>query len=77
MSASESKSSRWASVAVTLAIAAIAVAVQWGAINANARSTDKRLDEFKSDFKSDLGEVRQAISDVNKRLSFIEGSLRK
>lgn len=62
---------RWASVAVTLIVAAGAMTVQWGVVTTKLQQVEKRLDEF-------LGEARSLRSEyqaMERRLSYLEGKL--
>jgi hypothetical protein len=62
---------RWASLVVSVVIAAGAMTVQWGVVTTKLQQVEKRLDEF-------LGEahgLRTEYQEMERRLSYLEGKL--
>ena len=62
---------RWASVAVTIIIAAGAMTVQWGVVTTKLQQVEKRLDEFIGEARS----LRAEYQAMEHRLSYLEGRL--
>ncbi len=62
---------RWASVAVTLIVAAGAMTVQWGVVTTKLQQVEKRLDEFLGEARS----LRAEYQSMERRLSYLEGKL--
>ena len=62
---------RWASVAVTLIVAAGAMTVQWGVVTTKLQQVEKRLDEFIGEARA----LRTEYQSMEHRLSYLEGRL--
>ena len=61
--------SRWVGALVTIAIALLAFAMQWGVVMTKLDQVEERLDEFIVEARS----LRQEYQDVERRVSYLEG----
>jgi hypothetical protein len=61
---------KWMPTLLTLALAAVAFAVQWGALWAKLDQMEKRLDEFLIEAHT----LRAQYQAINQRLSYLEGA---
>lgn len=62
---------RWASLVVSVVIAAGAMTVQWGVVTTKLQEVEKRLDEFIGEARS----LRAEYQAMEHRLSYLEGKL--
>ncbi len=65
-------SNEWATtmgVGVTIALAGIGFAIQWGWVNSQLANIAKRLDELIAESRS----IRHALNDHERRISTVEG----
>lgn len=61
---------RWAAVVLTAALALMTVTMQWGVVNTRLDGVEKRLDELLFETRA----MRGAYADMERRVSFLEGS---
>lgn len=62
---------RWASLVVSVVIAAGAMTVQWGVVTTKLQQVEKRLDEFISEAHA----LRTEYQEMERRLSYLEGKI--
>jgi len=62
---------RWAALIITVMLAMMAYAVQWGVISARLDGVEKRLDELITETRAN----RTVYSDLDRRVSRLEGRI--
>ena len=60
---------RWAGIVVTVALAALALTVQWGVVTTKLEHVEKRLDELILEARA----LRSEYQSIERRLSYLEG----
>ncbi len=62
---------RWASVVLTILLAAGAMTVQWGVVTTKLQQLEKRMDEFIGEARS----IRAEYQSMERRVSYLEGKV--
>lgn len=60
---------RWAAIALTVGMAALAVTVQWGVVTTKLDHVERRLDELIVEARS----LRAEYQAIERRVSYLEG----
>ena len=61
---------KWVGIGMTIVFAMLAISIQWGVVSAKLTHLEQRLDDLIFEARA----VREHYSDLERRVSFLEGA---